>query len=84
MELSNPRWDTLLVFRDYLRAHPEAVRAYSTIKRALLSSKDDIKAYTMVNCLCRRDNSQARMARSNERAPHGAIELIKRVKEGAS
>jgi GrpB-like predicted nucleotidyltransferase (UPF0157 family) len=48
MELSNPRWDTLLVFRDYLRAHPEAVRAYSTIKRALAaSSKDDIKAYTI-------------------------------------
>ena len=46
MELSNPRWDTLLVFRDYLRAHPEAVLAYSSIKRALAaSSKDDIEAY---------------------------------------
>jgi len=47
MELSNPRWDTLLVFRDYLRAHPEAAQAYSSIKRALAaSSGDDIKAYT--------------------------------------
>ena len=46
MELSNPRWDALLVFRDYLRAHPEAVQAYGTIKRALAaSSKDDIEAY---------------------------------------
>jgi GrpB-like predicted nucleotidyltransferase (UPF0157 family) len=46
MELSNPRWDTLLVFRDYLRAHPQAVQAYSRIKRALAaSSKDDIEAY---------------------------------------
>ena len=46
MELSNPRWDTLLVFRDYLRAHPEAVQAYGRIKRALAaSSKDDIEAY---------------------------------------
>ena len=46
MEPSYPRWDTLLVFRDYLRAHPEAARAYANIKRALAaSSKDDIAAY---------------------------------------
>ena len=47
MEPSNPRWEALLVFRDYLRAHPEAARAYANIKQALAaSSKDDIKAYT--------------------------------------
>jgi GrpB-like predicted nucleotidyltransferase (UPF0157 family) len=35
-----------VVFRDYLRAHPEATRAYANLKRALAaSSKDDIKAY---------------------------------------
>jgi GrpB-like predicted nucleotidyltransferase (UPF0157 family) len=46
MEPSHPRWETLLVFRDYLRAHPEAARAYADIKRGLAaSSKDDIKAY---------------------------------------
>ena len=46
MEPSYPRWDALLVFRDYLRAHPEAARAYANIKRALAaSSKDDIAAY---------------------------------------
>jgi len=46
MEPSHPRWDALLVFRDYLRAHPEAARAYANIKRALAtSSKDDIEAY---------------------------------------
>ena len=46
MEPSYPRWDALLVFRDYLRAHPEAARAYANIKRALAaSSKDDIEAY---------------------------------------
>lgn len=40
------RWDALLVFRDYLRAHPEAARAYANIKRVLAaSSKDDIEAY---------------------------------------
>jgi GrpB-like predicted nucleotidyltransferase (UPF0157 family) len=46
MEPSNPRWEALLVFRDYLRAHPEAARAYADIKRTLASSsKDNIEAY---------------------------------------
>jgi GrpB-like predicted nucleotidyltransferase (UPF0157 family) len=46
MEPSQPRWEALLVFRDYLRAHPEAACAYANIKRALAaSSKDDIEAY---------------------------------------
>ncbi|MCP3417502.1 MULTISPECIES: GrpB family protein [Bradyrhizobium] len=46
MEPSNPRWETLLVFRDYLRAHPEVSRAYAEIKQALAaSSREDIAAY---------------------------------------
>ena len=46
MEPSCPRWEALLVFRDYLRAHPEAARAYADVKRALAaSSKDNIEAY---------------------------------------
>jgi GrpB-like predicted nucleotidyltransferase (UPF0157 family) len=46
MEPSHPRWEALLVFRDYLRAHPEAAQAYADIKRALAtSSVDDIAAY---------------------------------------
>jgi GrpB-like predicted nucleotidyltransferase (UPF0157 family) len=46
MKPFNPRWEGLLVFRDYLRAHPETVRAYADIKRALAaSSKDNIEAY---------------------------------------
>ena len=46
MEPAHPRWEALLVFRDYLRAHPEAARAYADIKRAIAaSSKDDIEAY---------------------------------------
>jgi len=46
MEPSHPHWEALLVFRDYLRAHSEAARAYADIKRALAaSSKDDIRAY---------------------------------------
>jgi GrpB-like predicted nucleotidyltransferase (UPF0157 family) len=46
MEPSLPRWDAILVFRDYLRAHPEAARAYADIKRSLAASSiDDIAAY---------------------------------------
>ena len=46
MEPSHPRREALLVFRDYLRAYPEAARAYANIKRKLAASSiDDIEAY---------------------------------------
>ena len=46
MEPSHFRWETLLVFRDSLRAHPEAAQAYADVKRNLAaSSVDDIAAY---------------------------------------
>jgi GrpB-like predicted nucleotidyltransferase (UPF0157 family) len=46
MEPLNSRWEALLVFRDYLRAHPEAARTYADIKRTVAaSSKDNIEAY---------------------------------------
>ena len=46
MEPSHFRWETLLVFRDYLRAHPEAAQAYTDVKRGLAAaSVDDIAAY---------------------------------------
>jgi len=46
MEPSNPRWEAFLVFRDYLRAHPEAAEAYAIIKRGLASaSNGDIEVY---------------------------------------
>ncbi|WP_338688533.1 GrpB family protein [Bradyrhizobium sp. 26S5] len=46
MPLSHPRWQQLILFRDYLRAHPEAARAYADVKRVLAcTSRDDIAAY---------------------------------------
>jgi GrpB-like predicted nucleotidyltransferase (UPF0157 family) len=46
MEPSNPRWESLLLFRDYLRAHSDAARAYATLKRDLaVTFRDDIAAY---------------------------------------
>lgn len=46
MEPSHPRWDDFVLFRDYLRTHPDVARAYATIKRELAASfKDDIAGY---------------------------------------
>ncbi|MCA6109500.1 GrpB family protein [Bradyrhizobium cenepequi] len=67
MEPSHPRWEALLVFRDYLRAHPEAARAYADIKRALAaSSKDNIEAYrTGKNVFVEETTAKARAWRAN-------------------
>ncbi|QUG43634.1 GrpB family protein [Psychrobacillus sp. INOP01] len=35
-----------LIFRDYLREHPEAVRAYESLKRELARSTNDRESYT--------------------------------------
>lgn len=46
MEPSSPRWRNRLLFRDYLRAHPDAARTYAKLKRDLAAAvKDDIAAY---------------------------------------
>jgi GrpB-like predicted nucleotidyltransferase (UPF0157 family) len=67
MEPSHPRWEALLVFRDYLRAHPEAVRAYADIKRAIAaSSKDNIEAYrTGKNVFVEETTAKARAWRAD-------------------
>ena len=47
MEPSHPRWEALLVFRDYLRAHPAACLRYAEAKRASVRRwSDDGWAYT--------------------------------------
>jgi GrpB-like predicted nucleotidyltransferase (UPF0157 family) len=46
MELSNPRWDAFLSFRDYLRANPDVASSYGNLKKALAAKfKDDIAGY---------------------------------------
>ena len=46
MQPSNQGWERRLVFRDYLRAHPDAADAYMHLKRQLAAAfKDDIAAY---------------------------------------
>ena len=46
MEPSNQRWDDWLLFRDYLRAHPEEAQAYAALKSRLAAeANDDIAAY---------------------------------------
>jgi GrpB-like predicted nucleotidyltransferase (UPF0157 family) len=46
MEESSPRWDELVLIRDYLRRQPEITRAYGDLKRALaLVFGDDIAGF---------------------------------------
>ena len=46
MEPTNPRWERWLLFRDYLRAHPETAAAYANLKRSLAAKfGEDIAAY---------------------------------------
>ena len=43
----SPYWDEHLLFRDYLRAHPEAASEYGRLKRGLAARfRNDRKAYT--------------------------------------
>ena len=42
----DPRWQDRLLFRDYLRNHPEVARAYAKLKRDLAAAfDDDISGY---------------------------------------
>jgi GrpB-like predicted nucleotidyltransferase (UPF0157 family) len=46
-EVGHEQWDRHLLFRDYLRAHPEALAAYAELKRELAERyRDDRDAYT--------------------------------------
>lgn len=41
MEPSSPRWEELVLMRDYLRTHPEIAAAYGSLKKALAAVFDD-------------------------------------------
>jgi GrpB-like predicted nucleotidyltransferase (UPF0157 family) len=46
MEPSGPRWQGFLLFRDYLRIHPETASSYGSLKKSLaLALGDDIKGF---------------------------------------
>jgi GrpB-like predicted nucleotidyltransferase (UPF0157 family) len=46
VEVTGPLWENHLLFRDYLRTHPEAVREYSKLKRGLAARfRNDRPAY---------------------------------------
>jgi len=46
MESSSPRWDELLLVRDYLRTHSDVATAYGELKKALaLVFQDDIAGF---------------------------------------
>jgi GrpB-like predicted nucleotidyltransferase (UPF0157 family) len=62
METSHPRWQHRLLFRDYLRAHPEAASAYGKLKRDLAAAfGDDIAGYRNAKAaFCEATMAQAR------------------------
>ena len=65
MELSNPRWEGFLLFRDYLRAHPDETAEYARLKRALAKAfGDDIAGYRK----SKHDFVQAAMGRARAEA----------------
>ena len=46
MEPSNPRWEECVMFRDYLRSHPEIAARYGNFKKGLaLVCNEDIAAF---------------------------------------
>jgi GrpB-like predicted nucleotidyltransferase (UPF0157 family) len=70
MESANPRWEGFILFRDYLRRHPEVVAAYANVKKALaLVFGEDIAGYrdakhpfiqrVMANARAERDRAAA-------------------------
>jgi GrpB-like predicted nucleotidyltransferase (UPF0157 family) len=67
MEPSYPHWEAILVFRDYLRAHPEAARPYANVKPSLAASSiDDIEAYrTGKDTFVEETTAKARAWRAN-------------------
>ena len=47
LEIGSAEWEKHLLFRDYLRAHPEDARAYTALKQGLVEQfRDDRLAYT--------------------------------------
>jgi GrpB-like predicted nucleotidyltransferase (UPF0157 family) len=46
VEITHPFWERHLLFRDYLRSHPEARDAYADLKRDLAAQTLDTAAYT--------------------------------------
>jgi len=47
LEVDSAEWENHLLFRDYLRAHPQEAQAYQTLKEQLMAQfRDDRLAYT--------------------------------------
>lgn len=70
VEVESPFWERHLLFRDFLRAHPEAVREYEALKEELVSAHGERReAYTEgKTAFIRRIEEEARA----ERAKRGA------------
>ena len=73
MEPSNPHWEELVVFRDYLRSHPEVAGAYGHLKKALaLAFGEDIAGFRNAkHPFVQQVMAKARAAHSSRGGTHG-------------
>jgi GrpB-like predicted nucleotidyltransferase (UPF0157 family) len=46
-EVSHSEWEAHILFRDYLRTHPDTAGAYETLKRRLASQFDNVDEYAI-------------------------------------
>ncbi|MBC7811778.1 MAG: GrpB family protein [Burkholderiales bacterium] len=46
VEITHPFWQRHLLFRDYVRAHPDVRDAYADLKTGLVARLDDLAQYT--------------------------------------
>lgn len=78
VDVRGPDWERWLLFRDYLRAHPEKAREYERLKRTLASCHRDNRAYTAQKtafieaAVAEAGAAKARSEQAGSRiAPHG-------------
>lgn len=70
VEVGSPFWERHLLFRDYLRAHPEAAHEYEALREDLVSAHGDQReAYTEgKTAFIRRIEEEAREERAKRAA----------------
>ena len=77
MELGNPRAQDQLLFRDYLRAHPEIASDYAKLKKSLAAEfGEDIAGFrTGKSAFVKTVTANARAAHTNQEVPMAQVTL---------
>lgn len=70
-ELNSNDWNNIILFRDYLRKHPDAAREYMNLKQILAIETSDRQTYTDLKGPSIRFVLEKAKACDNERKPSG-------------